>query len=136
MNLPIKLLGSLAVAGMVAAGGNAFTATGFTTNAPGTAVLGGTVTQNAIGAVMQSVVYQDGGVASTTGLVDTILVTFTTNLPTTATVKLTAYDGVASPISGDVNLVSAEAGGGGSTYTFTLGTLNEANLTKIDVIVS
>ncbi|WP_229073933.1 hypothetical protein [Actinoplanes sp. DH11] len=58
----IQLLGGLAVAGVVAAGGAAFTASGVeSTVATPSALIGGAVTHNVVGAVMSGITYDVAG---------------------------------------------------------------------------
>lgn len=52
-----KLFGAVAVAGIVAASGSAFTGTGLTRSAPATQYVGGTVSQSVTGAILSSVSY-------------------------------------------------------------------------------
>lgn len=57
MRKNIKLLGAFAVAGLVAATGSAFTATGLDRTAPDTQFVGGTVSQTVTGATLSGLVY-------------------------------------------------------------------------------
>jgi hypothetical protein len=133
--LSIKLLGAVAVAGLVAAGGTAFTATGLTSSAPAAAVIGGTIPQTVNGADLSSVAYMDGAVAST-GLVDTVVLTFGSALPTTASVTLKASsDAIGTVIAGNENLTCVQ-GGDLAVFTCTLAAANTATLGRIDVTVS
>jgi hypothetical protein len=52
-----KLVGAVAVAGLVAAGGSAFTATGLLNSAGASQYIGGTVTQSVTGATLESIEY-------------------------------------------------------------------------------
>lgn len=52
-----KILGAVAVAGLVAATGSAFTGTGLTNNAGASQFVGGTVSQSVTGASLAGVVY-------------------------------------------------------------------------------
>ena len=52
-----KFLAAVAVAGVVVAGGSAFTSIGVTNNAGATAFVGGTVSQAVSGAALTSIVY-------------------------------------------------------------------------------
>jgi hypothetical protein len=54
MRKSTKFLGALAVAGLLAAGGSAFTSTGVTNNAGATQFVGGTISQNVTGATLSS----------------------------------------------------------------------------------
>lgn len=133
--LSFKLLGAVAVAGLVAAGGTAFTATGLTSSAPDAAVIGGTIAQTVDGAELSSVAYMDGVVAST-GLVDTVVLTFASALPTNASVTLKASsDAAGTLIAGNGNLTCLQ-GGDPAVFTCTLADANTAGLGRIDVTVS
>jgi hypothetical protein len=57
MRKSTKFIGALAVAGLVAAGGSAFTSIGLTNNAPSSVFVGGTVSQSVTGASLNSIVY-------------------------------------------------------------------------------
>jgi hypothetical protein len=58
MKISTKILGAVAVAGLVATGGSAFTAGGLTLAAEKqTAFIGGTVSQTVTGASLESIVY-------------------------------------------------------------------------------
>jgi hypothetical protein len=57
MNTTKKLIGAVAVAGVLAAGGSAFTGTGVTSTAPSTQFVGGTVSQAVTGATLNNVTY-------------------------------------------------------------------------------
>lgn len=65
MRSALQLLGGVAVAGVVAAGSTAFTATGLTNGAGTTQFIGGTVTQTVTGATLTGVTYSFGDVAKT-----------------------------------------------------------------------
>ena len=69
-----KLLGALAVAGLVAAGGSAFTGTGLSSAAGPTKFVGGTVSQSITGATLNSIVYTYSDVSNTS--VISFLLTF------------------------------------------------------------
>lgn len=68
MRMSIKLLGAVAVAGLVAAGGSAFTGTGVTNNAGATQFVGGQVSQSVAGATLSSVAYTFAGDGSNTAV--------------------------------------------------------------------
>jgi hypothetical protein len=74
MRNPTKVFGAIAVAGLVAAGGSAFTGTGLATNAGATQFVGGTVSQAVTGATLASIVY---GYANTTTKTDVNQITLT-----------------------------------------------------------
>lgn len=57
MRTSTKLVGAFAVAGLIAAGGSAFTATGVTNNAGASQFVGGTVSQTVSGATLSSIAY-------------------------------------------------------------------------------
>jgi len=57
MRKSTKFFGALAVAGLLAAGGSAFTGTGVTNNAGATKFIGGTVTQSVSGATLSTIGY-------------------------------------------------------------------------------
>jgi hypothetical protein len=130
--LSFKLLGAVAVAGLVAAGGTAFTASGVAfngTSATGTQLVGaGSVTQTVDGAVVESVVY-----GTTAGEVDTVTVTFTTDLPTGASVSLTGNSVGEGPLSS--TLGSEPDPGLTGPYVFTLSTA-VSDLEDISIMVN
>lgn len=86
-----KLLGAVAVAGLVAASGSAFTASGLASTADAAAEVGGTVTQSVDGATLTDVQYTADG----DGKVSNVRVTFGAALKTgsAASIKI---DGAAS----------------------------------------
>ena len=57
MRNSIKFLGALAVAGLVAAGGSAFTGAGLNSSVPADQFIGGSVTQTVSGATLESTKY-------------------------------------------------------------------------------
>jgi hypothetical protein len=57
MRKSVQIISAVAVAGLVAAGTSAFTATGVTNNAGSTQFVGGTVSQSVTGATLSSIVY-------------------------------------------------------------------------------
>jgi hypothetical protein len=57
MRTSSKIIGAVAVAGLVAAGGSAFTATGLARTAPASQYVGGTVSQSVTGATLSDVSY-------------------------------------------------------------------------------
>jgi hypothetical protein len=57
MRSMLQLLGGVAVAGAVAAGTTAFTATGLATNAGASGFVGGTISQTVTGATLSSITY-------------------------------------------------------------------------------
>jgi hypothetical protein len=69
-----KLLGALAVAGIVAASGSAFTGAGLTNNAGSTQFVGGTVSQSVTGATLTNVAYSFTDATNRTA--DTVTLTF------------------------------------------------------------
>jgi hypothetical protein len=74
MRKSTKFLGALAVAGLVAAGGSAFTSTGVTNNAGPTQFIGGTVSQSVTGATISTIAYNFSDATKTA--VTTIVLTF------------------------------------------------------------
>ena len=60
-----KIVGAVVVAGVVAAGASAFTATGLADNAPEAQFIGGTVSQTVTGASLETVDYRFADAAST-----------------------------------------------------------------------
>jgi hypothetical protein len=74
MRTSTKLIGAVAVAGLVAAGGSAFTATGITNNAGSTQYIGGTVSQDVTGATLSSVTYSFGDAPANTAVHSVALV--------------------------------------------------------------
>ena len=129
--LPIKLLGALAVAGLVAVGGNAFTASGVNrgTVAASQVVGVGTVDQTVTNATLDTVNYVTDG-----SNVTSVEVTFAAPLQSGATVKLAAYAGGSStPATGDEELA---ASGTPPEYVFTLADDGLPNLSKISITVT
>lgn len=127
--LPIKLLGAVAVAGLVAAGGTAFTATGVTSAASATQAVGvGEVTQSVIGAVVSDVTYT----SDTNGVVDKVTVTFATPLQTGAVVELDAFTGGGNttPLPNNQNV--AASGGVNPVYEFELDGAVDGDLAGTD----
>jgi hypothetical protein len=76
MRNPTKVFGAIAVAGLVAAGGSAFTGTGLADTAGATQFVGGTVSQSVTGATLASIVYGYADNATKTD-VNQITLTFT-----------------------------------------------------------
>jgi hypothetical protein len=128
MNLPIKLLGSLAVAGMVAAGGTAFTATGITRTAvDASRQIGGVVSQTVDGAVMSAVDYT----SDVDGKVTKVTVTLAAPIAATSTITLDAFSNSGltvalgpTTINSDITPSGASAG---SVYVFELDTALEGD---------
>jgi hypothetical protein len=69
-----KVLGAVAVAGLVATGSAAFTATGLTNNAGSTKYVGGTVSQSVTGATLSTVTYSFGDAPTNTAVHSVALV--------------------------------------------------------------
>lgn len=69
-----KLIGAVAVVGILAAGGSAFTATGLTSTAGASQFIGGTVSQAVTGATLNGITY--GFTDATNTAVDTVTLTF------------------------------------------------------------
>jgi hypothetical protein len=69
-----KLIGAVAVAGIVAAGGSAFTGTGVTDAAAGSQFVGGTVSQTITGATLNDIAYGFTNAADTT--INAVTLTF------------------------------------------------------------
>lgn len=84
MRSAVQMLGGVAVAGVVAAGSTAFTATGLTNSAGASQFIGGTVTQTVTGATLTGVTYSFGDVAKTK--VRSVVLAFTGADGKTATV--------------------------------------------------
>jgi hypothetical protein len=75
MSVSIKLLGAVAVAGIVAAGGSAFTAAGLNSTVDGTTqMVGGTVNQNVYGATLSGIEY--GVTAEGSGQINQVTLAF------------------------------------------------------------
>lgn len=74
MTKNITLLGAVAVAGLTAAAGSAFTGTGLSTTAGPTQFVGGTVSQSVTGATLSSIVY--GYTDGTKTAVSSVTLTF------------------------------------------------------------
>jgi hypothetical protein len=68
MLITTKILGALAVSGLVAAGGAAFTGTGVTNSAGSNQFVGGTVSQGVTGATLSGVVYAFGDAPANTAV--------------------------------------------------------------------
>jgi hypothetical protein len=126
MNLPIKLLGSLAVAGLVAAGGTAFTATGVDhTAVNATRQIGGEVSQTVDGAVMTAIDYTSD---AATGNVTVVTVTFGAELQAGSTIELDAFSdsGMVTPLSLNSD-IAKDAASAGAVYVFKLDSAVEAD---------
>ncbi|WP_127497653.1 hypothetical protein [Actinoplanes solisilvae] len=126
--LSIKLLGSLAVAGMVAAGGTAFTASGVDLGVVSSSqVVGvGSVEQTVTGATVESIVY-----GTTGGLVDNVTVTFVDPLQAGAIVTLN--DDLTAPVSLAAPLNAPTSSD--DIYSFGL-TTPTATLASISIVIS
>ncbi|MDT7550389.1 MAG: hypothetical protein QOE84_2783 [Actinomycetota bacterium] len=109
MNTKHKLFGALAVAGVIAASGSAFTGTGLGNTAPATQFVGGTVSQTVTGATLAGIAYSFADAPANT-LVNSIALTFTT----TADGRTVAV---------------APAGGTGGTFTCTAVSSNASTCT-------
>lgn len=108
MRKNIKLLGAVAVAGLVAATGSAFTATGLATTAGATQFVGGTVSQSVTGATLSSLVY--GFTDTTKTAVNSVTLTFgDATGGKTPTISLT----------------------GGTATTFTCGAINSTSFISV-----
>jgi len=75
MSVAIKFLGAVAVAGIVAAGGSAFTAAGLSSTVDATTqMVGGTVNQNVYGATLSGIEY--GVTAEASGRINQVTLSF------------------------------------------------------------
>jgi hypothetical protein len=74
MRKSTKLIGAVAVAGLVAAGGSAFTGSGLTNNAGSAQYVGGTVSQSVTGATLSTVAYSFGDAPANTAVHSVALV--------------------------------------------------------------
>jgi hypothetical protein len=75
MSVAVKFLGAVAVAGIVAAGGSAFTASGLTSTVDSaTQMVGGTVNQNVYGATLSGIEY--GVTAEGSGRINQVTLSF------------------------------------------------------------
>ena len=93
MRKSIKFLGALAVAGLVTAGGSAYTATGVTNNAGATRFIGGTVNQSVTGATLSTIAYTFSDATNTAVTVITLTFADATNGATpTLVASATAAD--------------------------------------------
>jgi hypothetical protein len=98
-----KTLGAIAIAGVIAAGGTAFTAGGLSLTADDTVSLGGTVTQTINGTlVISDIAYQY--VADNSGNVDQATLTFTTTAAG-RDVSVSANGGVDQPCNAGTTTV-------------------------------
>ena len=137
MNLPIKLLGSLAVAGMVAAGGTAFTASGLTGPAITTQAVGvGSAIQSVTGAAISTVHYN-----ATEEDIDSIELVFAAPLQLGSTVGLGVYsDAGSTPIGAAsvdcVNNVGSNRLNYLCTITASDGVVTSSTLKQITVTVA
>jgi hypothetical protein len=106
MKLATKILGSVAISGILASGGGAFTAAGLTTtgSAGSGAFVGGSVSQTVHGATLKSVVYRTVG---STNVVDQITLTFTGSLAEMAA--------LADRDASDITAVATGSAGAGFT---------------------
>jgi hypothetical protein len=92
MNM-LQLLGGVAVAGAVAAGTTAFTASGLSNTISGSSFVGGTITQNVVGAVLSAAVFHP--VTTGSNNIDSITLTLAGEggaTITTVTAKITGKD--------------------------------------------
>ena len=97
MRSALQLLGGIAVAGAVAAGSTAFTASGITaTTTAGASFLGGTVSQGVDGATVGSVVFHFTSAANTS--IDSVTITFTDAAATGKTATVTAVGPATPPV--------------------------------------
>jgi hypothetical protein len=96
MRKSTKFLGAVAVAGLIAAGGSAFTGTGVTNGAGATQFVGGTVSQSVTGATLSSVTYSFADAPANTAVHSVALVFADENtLAKTPTVTFTGGNAVA-----------------------------------------
>lgn len=113
MHKNAKIVGAVAVAGVVAATGSAFTATGLTNTAGATQFVGGTVSQGVTGATLSNVAYTFSGTSNTA--VTKIDLTFAAGVDTKAvTVALTGADNdtfTCTAITSNVSTCSTAVGG-------------------------
>jgi hypothetical protein len=128
MNTKHKLFGALAVAGVVAASGSAFTGTGLGNTAPATQFVGGTVSQTVTGATLTGITYSFAdGPANT--LVSSIALAFST----TADGRTVAV----TPAGGTGAFTCTDVASNASTCSFVTGSATGyLGLTGIDVTVS
>ena len=77
MRKSTKFLGALAVAGLVAAGGSAFTSSGLKNNAGPSSFAGGSITQSISGATLENIAYTYTNATNTAVL--SVALTFTDN---------------------------------------------------------
>lgn len=117
MNTKHKLFGAVAVAGVIAASGSAFTGAGLSNNAATSQFVGGSVSQSVSGATLDSIHY----VTNTSGtLVTAVNLVFTDDSADTKTVTATA-DSTTAPCTLDVD-GQAVAIAGHFTCSFGAGT--------------
>jgi hypothetical protein len=132
--LPIKLLGAMAVAGLVAAGGSAFTATGLANTSNATQAVGiGSVNQTVSNASVSDVAYTlaPGSPATVTH----VIVTFAAPLQTDATVTLQWADATVSLTDPGLDQTAPLSTTNKVLYDFTL-TPATSTLSGIKVTVS
>ena len=100
MNTKHKLFGALAVAGIVAASGSAFTGAGLTNNAAASQFVGGSVSQSVTGATLDSIHY----VTDTSGTsVTAVNLVFADGSADSKTVTATADNATPVPCTIDVD---------------------------------
>jgi hypothetical protein len=125
MRSALQLLGGVAVAGVVATGSTAFTATGVTTNAGAAQFVGGVVSQTVSGATLSSVGYGFSDATNTS--VTSVVLTFVEDVSArTVTVKTTT----AGPT------VSAAISCTESTTTATCSLSSLTTLTNLEITVA
>lgn len=122
-----KILGAVAVAGLVATGGSAFTAGGLS-GAPSTMFVGGSVDQTITGAVISSVVYD---VDEAANKITSVTLTFTGATTDGKTPTIT-FTGAA--VNGTYTCAAVDAVSKASSCTAT--TKADTNVTSLDIQVA
>lgn len=94
MRKSTRILGAIAVAGLLAAGSAAFTANGITRTAPGTQFIGGTVSQTVTpGVNLSSIVYNSDGTGTSLTSVDLTFDANADGLDPTIVLTISGIDG-------------------------------------------
>lgn len=129
-----KILGAVAVAGIVAASGSAFTGTGISRGAEGQAndFVGGTVTQSVTGATLSSVGYNANPDVPAGTDIDSVSITFTAALTADQVVTATANKG--SVATGANAPATLTCGTPATTVTCTV--LEGTNINTLDITVA
>jgi hypothetical protein len=130
MNTKHKLFGALAVAGVIAASGSAFTGTGLGNTAPATQFVGGTVSQTVTGATLAGITYSFAD-----GPADTLVNSIALAFSTTADGRTVAV-APAGGTGGTFTCTDVATNASTCTFVPTLAETGYLGLTGVDVTVS